>query len=566
MADDESTAENTSLPNDGKRQLLTHQTPKGRTASNPAATSENTKLAYTPPVPAKGSSTQKVSDGHPGSSPASLSEKLAAISTLRESTPREENRRKRSWRDGDLAPSSLPEALSRVDRKLRMDALPQQTEEKESADEEVQIEDPNPGIFSEAFWFIFRFGRFVRGPMLRESRLLLIGILFFLALSMCAQTLEWVGPAFSATRTLFSPSVFSLLLALTVVPAVLFYTVSGWVLLRGMRNAASEVNPLFGLRVVVNAFLPLGMVQSVYLILNSVVFREAFWRGALPEWAAVWNLWVFPVCWAWSGFRLAQATCSLLPVSHSKKVLLKTGCLGAGLILGALLHPDVAAWFHQDAVREWSVHRKRFLEPGATLELEVFDRIEQNLPFHAVDLRSELILFRLQQRFRQDRMDLVLEDALWLDRISPPGSAMDDVAKGLTLFLRGRLDLAVSRWNSAVGKDPDCLPAHQWLALASVGNDVQEAEQHARVLMKKDPNVFHLYLLVRILDVQNKHAAIWEAMFDVEAPPEEWYPLTLLQGSRAAEELGKAKRAERLRTLAEARGFGPADAPDLTEE
>ena len=157
--------------------------------------------------------------------------------------------------------------------------------------------------------------------------------------------------------------------------------------------------------------------------------------------------------------------------------------------------------------------------------------------------------------YRQGDLDAAMEDALRLDRISPSGSSMDELAKGLHLLLKGRLDLAVPRWESAVALDPACLPAHQWLALASL-EDVGEAESHARILMEADPNVFHLYLLVRILDAQDKHAAIWEAQFDVDAPPEEWYPLTLKQMGEAAAHLGKEKRAERLLNLAEARASG----------
>jgi hypothetical protein len=520
-----------------------------------------------PPVAGRASLTEKLKAAAPPVNPAALSEKMAAISSLRESTTQKPGK-KPAWHERGLAQSSLPEALSRVDRRLRMEGVPQRISdaqkalEKARSSDEVQMEDPDPGPVTALIWFMLRFGRFVQGPMLRQTPLMLIGLLILLSMTFCVHLMEWTHPSLTTITSLYTSPAFFLRLGASFVFAMCFYLGISFLLIRWIRSGETGISTLFGLRIVVNAFLPLGVVQIIYVLLHHLLLGEAFWRGATLGVSSAWSLWVFPLAWLWCGFRLAQAVSALVVMSVSRRVLVKSMFLVAAALFSGLLHPAVVEWVHQEAVEEWDVQRKQVLQPGAQLNEAAFAEIERKLPLHAVQARQELYLFRLQQYFRQGDLDAAEEDAIRLERISPENSAMDHLAKGLHLFLRGRLDLAVKRWNAAVEVDPDCLHAHQWLALAAVGDNAQEAESHARILMHLDPNVFHLYLYVRILDMQDKHAAIWEAMLDVDAPPEEWYPLTLLQGGLAAQELGRTRRAERLLTLAQARGLSPPLEPE----
>lgn len=550
-----------------KKQLLTHESAR-LGPQKPREKAERVTPLSPPPVSGKPAATERVKAGIPEVNPAALSEKMAAISSLRESNSPSGSKIGGNWHERAKMMSSLPEALSRVDRRIRLQNLPEHMQEAERAmeealsSEELLAEDPDPGTLRVLTWFLFRFGRFVRGPMLRQTPFMLIGLLIILSMSFSAQGMEWTMPSLTSVSSVFVTGSFFLRLLVMVAAAAGFYLLLSLLLVHLLKVGEDRARLMFGIRVVVNAFLPLAVVQSFYVLLHNAVLGEAFWRGAPLGITAVWTTWIFPLCWAWCSFRIAQAVCTCLEIDLLPRIFVKTGAIALGCVMAAPLHPAVVGWTHQGAQHDWNELRRQVQEPGSSLNTEAFSRLEKGLPLHATESRRELYLYRLQQHFRQGDTDAALDDALRLDRISPEHTAMDHVAKGLTLFLRGRLDLAVQRWKTAVELDPDCLHAHQWLALASVGANVEEAEHHARILMRQDPNVFHLYLLVRILDSQEKHAAIWEAMFDVDAPPEEWYPLTLLQGGMAARELGKVRRAERLLTLAEARGLVPEPAPD----
>jgi len=507
------------------------------------------------PVPAQAGAAPKEVTETSKEVSARISEKMAAISTMRDSTTRGVQKKAKSQREKAMNFSSLPDALARIDRRLNIENSPQPSLKEESAHNDATkkqdvLDDPPPGSLRSLTWLLFRFGRYVHGPMLRQSPFTVIGVWFILSLSLCAQVIDWVGPSLTMATSLYASPEFYLRLLASFVAGALLYLLTAI----GFKFLAStdelQVGLLYSLQIVVNAFLPLAAAQSLYILIHHAFLGEAFWRGAILGISPFWGFWVFPLAWAWSGLRLSQAMSSLIPFTSGRHHPAKTVTAGIVLFLGLGFHPTIEEAVRHDALIEWSARRKQLLDPQRTLNDSFFLRLEKSLPFHATQARTELYLFRLQQRFRQGEISLALEDAMRLERISPRGTAMENVAKGLGHFLRGGQDAAIRSWNTALNIDPDHLPAHRWLALASVGKDTKKAEEHAAFLMENDPNVFHLYLLVRILESQGKWAEIWEAMLHVDSPPESWYPLTLLQGSVAARELGMVRRSEQLLRVA----------------
>jgi tetratricopeptide (TPR) repeat protein len=415
-------------------------------------------------------------------------------------------------------------------------------------------------------WFLFRFDRFVEGAVAHQSRFFVVGWCFILSLSLSVQLMEWMGPGVVTSGPVYLSRTFLLCLALSMVAGVGGSVALGAVLSLLSDRKEGGLRIFDGFCIVVNAFLPLAVVLSTYLLVHHAFLAEAFWRGAVLTLTAPWAEWVFPLAWLWSGLRLAQAMPLVMPEGSALVLPARIAAIVVAMTAGGMLHPAVAALAGQDALVRWEKEKSSALGPAGALEEDFFHQMETGIPFHAVDARSELYLYRLQQQFLLGNMQGARADARRLERLSSRRSPREDVAQGLISFLDGRQDLAVQRWKRAVEKNPDTLAAHRWLALASVGSDPGRAEHHARILMQKDPHVFHLFLLVRILESQHKDAEIWEAMLEVNAPPEEWVPLTLLQGGLAAQSLGKTRRAEQLLALARERGQVVPETADSASE
>lgn len=503
----------------------------------------------------------------PADSPATLSHKMAAISSMRASTVEADKREKSSGKGISRMLSSLPDALARIDRKLTLsDSMVagdgfHDDSTSASPSRSMTKPEPDPGSIRAIFWYLFRFGLYTLGPLKSQSRFVVIGMWIVLSLSISAQAMVWLGPGVVTSGSVYISKEFLLRLAGSTSAAFIIYVIIG-MCFYWLADNDDKSGPITGVGIVVNACAPLMLVQTAYILVHHALLGESFWRGATLGGASPWNEWVFPVVWVWSGIRLAQAATALTSTGSGLRQMAPMILFFIPVLAGAGLHPAVAHIARQDVVKEWAVLREQFLAPDMTFDSERFARLERNLPFHADEARSELYLYRLQVRFREGDFDAALEDARRLERLFPSGSAMDFVAKGLTAFLAGRQDEARRLWSRAIEKDADCLPAHRWLALVSVGEDPEKAERHARFLMQKDPNVFHLFLLVRILESRDMPEDIWQAMLEVNAPPEKWYPLTLLHGGLAAQTLQKTKRAEQLLRLAAEKGLTPEEGRD----
>lgn len=495
-----------------------------------------------------------------GEEAVTLSTKMAAISTLRESTLQMKPQGAAPQRSRETVMSTLPDALSQVDRKLHLNES-QLMSTAASGDPAgsssvgpARPKPVDPGSLRYALWFLFRFDLFAEGPLSRQSRFFVVGWCLILSLSLSVQLMEWMGPGVVTSGPVYLSRTFLLCLAFSLAAGLGGCVGIGALLslLSGQKEARLRV--FEGIRIVVNAFLPLAVVLSTYLLVHHAFLGEAFWRGATLSLTGPWSEWIFPVAWLWSGLRLVQALPVVMPEGSALLLPARIVAILMTLTAGGMLHPSVAASAGQDTRVRWEEEKSNVLGSAGALEEDFFSRMETGLPFHAVEARSELYVLRLQQSFRLGDMEAARADARRLERLSPRRSADEDVAQGLISFFDGRQDLAVRRWESAVEKDPEHPAAHCWLALASVGSDSGRAEHHARILMQKDPNVFHLFLLVRILESQNKDSEIWESMLQVNAPPQEWVPLTLLQGGLAAQNLGNIRRAEQLLALARERG------------
>ena len=498
----------------------------------------------TSPAEEQGADAKKSPDASSSSQTMGLSRKLASISSLPESS-----KEKAPWSEHVRVYSTLPEALSKMNRKMRVDELPEQLAkvevalEEEEYNEVMHVEDPDPGVLLSGMWFLFSFGKFVRGPMLRQSKGEVLGLMLFLCVAMCSQGMEWSHASLVSVLPVMWVREFYLRLSWVMGAVFAASLIMGLLISWALGTWERGLPGFTGLRIVVNALLPLGIIQLFLMILQLSMYGEAYWRGVrLLEIQHITES-VLLFLWGISGLRIAVAIFASRKVAIHTQIFLKFLAFVVGLAPGVDLHAGVVEQAKQAAVEDWNLASRQALAPGSFLDEARFEKIETHLPLREVQIRQDLYLLRLQQQFRQRNLEAALDNAILLERISPGETAMDELGKGLQEFLEGRLDLAVPHWKDAVLIEPDCVAAHQWLALAEMANDLVDAERHARILMQIDPNVFHFYLLVRVLDAQGKQEEIWQAQFEVNAPVDEWYPLSVSQVGLAARALGNEKRA-----------------------
>lgn len=485
---------------------------------------------------------------------------MAKISSLRESGGPE---LKKNYK-GDKATSTLPGAMARVHRQHQENEMRDRiqgkiSDKKESRmrskmTEHFQMEDPDPGSIKSILFFWGFFGRFAKSVLLVQP--LQLTLLFYLLVAL--GSIEWSraflsplpgpGPVYDQN---FAASV----MAGGVLLGLSLYFLISFTLYFALNRRHGGIGKMFGLKVVVNAFLPLALGQFIFMVLGTLWYGESYWRGMMsPELTNV-RIWVLPALWIWGGYRVAQAVTGLIEMSLPVRIYCKCGiCLLAALpVLFArvdLIHPGAAA-LEQD----WAALKKDVMISGAALPINRYNQMEKRLAFYDTVRKRDLYLYRMQALYRMEALDQARADALRLDRMALTGSADDELAQGLNYLLQNRLELALPKFEAALKLDPNCNPAHQWSALGLAGSDLDAAEVHARILMENDPNVFHLQLLVRILYAREKYQDIWDSMLLVDVPPEDWDTLTLFQGGEAAQALGNTRRADFLHALARSKGY-----------
>lgn len=493
---------------------------------------------------------------------AALSGKMATISSLRESAGPSASSRKNAALG--KATSTLPAAMARVHRQHQEEEIRERLREPasekkalirrphESAD--LRVEDPHPGLAASVFWFVFAFGKFAKSALLVQP--LSVTLLFWMLCGMGSIQflMPWIVPA--PGPGLFYDSRFAVqVLGGGILAGLLACGAVSQLLHLLLKRKWGGISRWFGLKLVVDAFLPLALMQLIVLGTGTFLIGEAYWRGTLPAGYGIFAGILLPFCWIWGGYRMAQGVTGLFQPAFPVRLGLKIGMLF--LFAFPLLIARSGLFERLGAARDadWEQLRLDAMASADPLPRERFDRMLDQLPFRDTARKRDLYLYRMQAAYRQDRLEDARADALRLDRMAVPDSADDDLAKGLNFLFRNRLDLAIPRFESAIAKDPACTPAHQWLALGQVASDIGRSEAHAKILMQADPNVFHLQLLVRILFAQEKYQDIWDAMLTVDAAPGTWDPLTLDQGAVAAEKLGNPRRAQFLRALARSKGL-----------
>jgi hypothetical protein len=535
----------TTDPGDGKKKsFLTHQRGREKAAQSNAE-----------PQILEAQAIKKVMEH-----PAALSGKMAKISSLRESGG--PDLKKNYIRD--KASSTLPGAMARVhqqhqEEKIRERLQGQTSENKLSrirtkASESLQMEDPDPGPAKSTLLFWGFFGRFAKSVLLVQP--LQLTTLFYMLVAL--GSIEWSRAFLSplpGPGQVYDQSFTASVMAGGMLLGLGIYFLISVILYLSLNRRHGGIGKFFGLKVVVNAFLPLALGQLIFMVTGSFMLGESYWRGMMsPELAGARN-WVLPVLWIWGGYRVAQAVSGLFSLTLPQRVWCKLGiCLIAGLPVlfnrADGLHPGRAA-FEQD----WAALKKDVMASGAALPVSRYNEMEKRLGFYDTARKRDLYLYRMQALYRLNSLDNARADALRLDRMAVTGSADDELAKGLNYLLQNRLDLALPKFEAALMLDPDCSPAHQWSALGLAAFDLDAAESHARILMENDPNVFHLQLLVRLLFAREKYQDIWDSMLRVDVPPEDWDPVTLFQGAEAAKALGNTRRADFLHALARNKGY-----------
>ncbi|MEX2607270.1 MAG: hypothetical protein WD708_07990 [Kiritimatiellia bacterium] len=556
-----------------KKSMLTHVRESGKAlkpvSETPPEVSSEDPVAAAPKDPADappdGSSGRVSAEPVPATSDtsAALSGKMAKISSIRDSTGFRES--DPAWKEKAGAASTLPEAMARVNRKHRNEELKKQLDtttpessrpmKRQTTREPLNMEDPEPGPMRTLYWFVFRFGRFANGVLLAQPIGYSVVFVFLVALGSVYHSLGLLVPGSPGPNRLFGSGFPLRVVGGGVLLGVICFFGVSFIFNRVLQARCGKVGKGFGYKVVAQAFAPLAVLQIMALIAFSLLWGEAFWRGATPAGFGPVHFVLIPLFWLWGGFRLAQALCGLFAPRFLSRLGLKGGLAGVAGCLGILLTHGLA-WLDTTSHAEaWAELKSDVMQSGAALPIERYDRMEKQLGFRDVSRRRELYLWRLQAHYIRDDRMAARADALRLDRMEPPGSPYRELARGLNLLMQDRLDMALVRFESALEKDPGCLPAHQWMALAYVGRDLSVAESHARRLMGAEPNVFHLQVLVHILFARNKHQEIWDVMLTVDAPPEEWDPLTLAQGGISARALGKYKRADILLDLARRKGL-----------
>ena len=493
---------------------------------------------------------------------AALSGKMAKISSLRESKG-EGSEDKNSYKTSK-ATSTLPAAMARVHRQHQEDEIRERLRgstpkekklvRKPSESADVQVEDPDPGLGLSTLWFWFSYGKFAKSVLLVQPLQvtvlfwLICGFGFILSSVGFLAPLPGPGPVYNST---FAAQV----MGGGILLGLLFYLLGGELFYLVVKKKFGGVSHLLGLKVVVNAFLPLAFAQLITMGVGTFMLGEPYWRGEVPPGYTVFSEIVIPFAWIWGGYRVAQALTGLFSLPFPSRMSLKTAVVVLCALPMMVWASGVSGFMQKRVNEKWELLNRDAKASAQPLPISRFDEVLVLIPFRDTERKQRLYLFRMQAYYRLDQMDAARADALRLDRMAIPTSAEDELAKGLNYLFQNRLDLAIPRFESAIAKDSDCAPAHQWLALGQVGTHIDRSEHHARILMQSDPNVFHLQLLVRILYVQEKYQDIWDVMLMVEAPPDTWDPVTLYQGSVASSKIGKPRRAEFLEGLARGKGL-----------
>lgn len=494
--------------------------------------------------------------------PAALSGKMAKISSLRESGGPE----LKSNLNREKASSTLPGAMARVHRQQQESEIRDRLQGKAASQkisklkpkppESLKVEDPEPGLLKSSLWFWGFFGKFTKSVMLVQP--LQVTLLFYILTAL--GSIEWTRVFLSPVPgpgSVYDPTFAARVMAGGMLLGLGFYLGISALLYLILNRKYGGIGRIFGLKVVVNAYLPLALGQLLVMAAGSLWLGESYWRGLLPaEFSTLRDL-LLPGLWIWGAYRMAQAVTGLFDMPLPVRIWCKSGACALAVLpvwLSAMpvLYRGTAAL---DA--DWMALRQEVMASAAALPVRQYDEMERRLPFYDTARKRDLYLYRMQAHYRMGALDEARADALRLDRMAWRGSAEDELAKGLNYLFQNRLDLALPRFEKALQLDPDCSPAHQWSALGLAAFDLDAAEGHARVLMENDPNVFHLQLLVRLLSAREKYQEIWDSMLRVDTPPEEWDPLTLYQGGKAAESLANPRRAAFLYSLARSKGFDP---------
>jgi len=494
-------------------------------------------------------------------SQAALSEKMAKISSIRVSAgPLDPS----ALIADNRAASTLPQAMARLHRLKQEKALREKlsdstTKQKKLVRKPIEfiqmsMDDPDPGFLKTTTWFIFSFGRFAKSVLLAQSLKLSLLFCLIVGLGSIHTSIGFLSPLPSPEQ-LYDVNFASRVIAGGMILGLAVYLLLSIILFLTAGKIFGGIGKMFGLKVVVNAFLPLAVVQLIAMGFGTMVLGEAYWRGNLPVGYGVFSGWILPGMWLWGGYRIAQVFTQLYSLSLPMRFGLK---MGIPLVLSLPLLTSVSGverLMHSGFEKEWAVLQTNVMASGGFLPIERYDQIEGRIPFRDIERKRDLYLFRMQALYRLDEQAIARADALRLDRMSTSGSADDHLAKGLNYLFQNRLDLAIPKLKLAIEVDPTCLPAHQWLALGQVSSNIGLAEEHAHILMTSEPNVFHLSLMVRILFAQEKYQEIWDVMLDVDTSPEKWDPVTLYQGGIAASKLGNLRRSATLLALAKVKGF-----------
>ncbi len=495
-------------------------------------------------------------------SDAALSEKMAKISSIRESGGPTDD--VRSFSEKHKGASTLPRAMARVHQKRQEDKIRERLTGKSSRaktllkrpeiSDDLNVGDPQPGLGKSFLWFLFAYGRFAKGVLLVQTLPVTFLFLMVCGLGSIQFSMVWLSPV-GGPGQIYNSQFASRVLAGGMLLGMGSYLLASLVIYLVLMKKSGGIGKFYGLKIVVNAFLPLALGQLLVLGYATFTLGEPFWRGQVPEGYGLCSRYILPALWIWGGYRIAQAIAGLFSLTFLSRLWLKTG-MTLGMILPVLLMGSgLTSGLNSRADNEWELLELDLMGASETLPVERFNEVEDRLAFRDVEKKERLYLLRMQNLYRQDLLDSARADALRLDRMALSGSDVDELAKGLNYLFQDRLDLAIPRFESAIKLNSGCFPAHQWLSLALVATDIAKSEAHARILMQYDPNVFHLQLLVRILFAQEKYQGIWDAMLLVDAAPEAWDPVTLYQGGVAAENLGNPRRAEVLFALARSKGL-----------
>jgi len=482
-----------------------------------------------------------------------ISSRLASISSMRNSRDLANNPAESPERN---AASSLPEAMSKVSRshrleKMKRDVKASKKKEKASEAPSLIVGDPAPKPAKAWLWYVFHFGRHANGVLLTLPLWISLSAAFVVALASVLYSFPLWIPGDPGPGSFLNDRVLVNIIGMGILTGLATLIVLSLIIHAAVSLMITKLGYGFGLKVLTHALIPPALFQLVTGLFWSLQAGETFWRGGLPPDAALYYLWLLPLAWGWGGLRIGQALSALLPLTLLTRWTLKlfSFLIWAGLTWG---------------LGYWQL--PPFQEPAGWVKLEEAARTGEELSAELLTLTAvslnprdterwrTLYLQRFQFYYRGEDTRRAREEGLRLYRRERRGTAYNELAQGLIFMALDRTELALPKFHLALELDPDCLPAHRWLALAHAGTDPEIAEHHAVELLHASPTVFHLQLAVRLLYARGNYEGIWDAMLQVEAPPRDWDAMTLYQGGVAARNLGREQRAGSLLTLAREKG------------